>query len=101
MLYIPCVEFQFCIHYVQLPFEKKGYLRFPRGGKTLARGGRCPPLLNETLTWILHTKVRTYLAVLGMLIWAGTLVIILLRLDKFCLCLHSAITTRPRRKSKQ
>ena len=50
MLYILCVEFQFCIHYVQFPFGKNGYLRFPRGGgKTLARGGECPPPLNETL----------------------------------------------------
>ena len=23
MLYIPCIEFQFCVHYIQLPLEKK------------------------------------------------------------------------------
>ena len=23
MLYIPCVEFQFCVHYIQLPLGKK------------------------------------------------------------------------------
>ena len=51
-------------------------------------------------TWILYTKVTTYLTV-SILIWAGTLVIIVLRLYKLCLCLHSGITTRPRRKSKQ
>jgi len=25
------------------PLKKNGYLRFPKGGKTLARGGQCPP----------------------------------------------------------
>ena len=29
MLYIPCVDFQFCIHYIQLPFGKKWLTKFP------------------------------------------------------------------------
>ena len=44
MLYIPCVEFQFCVHCMQLPLEKKVNL-ISKGGETLARGegGKCPP----------------------------------------------------------
>ena len=65
MLYIPCVEFQFCIHYIQLPFEKNGYLRFPRGGKTLARGGECPPPkwnpAHHITYTIHHTHIHTML----------------------------------------
>jgi len=44
MLYIPCVEFQFYIHYVQLSFEKKKWLpEISKGGQDSGKGGRMPP----------------------------------------------------------
>ena len=43
MLYIPCVEFQFCIHYVQLPFEKKMATWDFQGGARLWQGGANAP----------------------------------------------------------
>ena len=52
MLYIPCVEFQFCIHYIQLPLEKKMANLMYKGGQDSGKGGQMPPPappLNETL----------------------------------------------------
>jgi len=45
MLYIPWVEFQFCIHYVQLPLEKKWLPEISKGGgaRLWQGGGQCPP----------------------------------------------------------
>ena len=42
MLYIPCVEFQFCIHYIQLPLEKMANL-ISKGGQDYGKGAKCPP----------------------------------------------------------
>jgi len=55
MLYIPCVEFQFCIHYVQLPFEKNGCPRFPRGGKTLTS---LPPQMKPWLWYPISVMIQ-------------------------------------------
>jgi len=55
MLYIPCVELQFCIYYVQLPFEKwlpeifKEGARLWQGGANAPPPPPPPPPLNETL----------------------------------------------------
>jgi len=51
MLYISCVEFQFCIHYIQLSFEKKWLPEISKGGQDSGKGGPMPPAppLNETL----------------------------------------------------
>jgi len=49
MLYIPCVEFQFCIHYIQLPFEKKWLPEISKGGQDSGKGGA-----NETLIPTVH-----------------------------------------------
>ena len=52
MLYIPCVEFQFCVHYIQLPLEKRKANLISKGGTRLWEGGgKCPPSpsLNEAL----------------------------------------------------
>jgi len=53
MLYIPCVELQFCIHYVQLPFENKWLPEISKGGQDSGKGEQMPPppcpCLNETL----------------------------------------------------
>ena len=48
MPYIPCVEFQFYIHYIQLPFEKKWLPEISKGGQDSGKGGQMSPL-NETL----------------------------------------------------
>ena len=59
MLYIPWVEFQFCIHYIQLPFEKKILASMiSKGGQD--SGNAPPPSLNETLT-IVHRHTLYYL----------------------------------------
>jgi len=50
MLYIPCVEFQFCICYVQLPFEEKVANLVSKGGRDSGKGCECPPPPDETLT---------------------------------------------------
>jgi len=40
------VNFQFCIHYIQLPFGKKWLTKFPRGGE-------CPS--PQMKPWVFHT----------------------------------------------
>ena len=51
MLYIPCLDFQFYIHYIQLPFGKKWLTKISKRGARLWQGGANAPLppLNETL----------------------------------------------------
>ena len=43
MLYIPCVQFQFFVHYIQLPLEKKKANLFSKGGG--GGGANAPPPL--------------------------------------------------------
>ena len=41
MLYIPCVDFQFCIHYIQLPFGKMAN-QISKGGRDGQGGANAP-----------------------------------------------------------
>ena len=43
MLYITCVELQFCIHYVQLPFEKKWLPEISKGGQDSGKAPQMKP----------------------------------------------------------
>jgi len=67
MLYIPCLEFQFCIHYVQLLFEKKWLPEISKGGQDSGKGGlsrlfplQLPPVQSKD-----SETVRATLSILG------------------------------------
>ena len=43
MVYIPCVEFQFCVCYIQLPLEKKKANLISKEARDFGKGGKCHP----------------------------------------------------------